>query len=739
MKSFLCAFLNNYFLLLLLSGFVSGSLFAQNALLKQVRAARTTSVSANYALFTTTTLHSTTDTSFVKGASVARMTLNPSELNRLEQEQKNFVQISIPITANQSLELELIPYIVFAPSFTVIDVSGQQVALAKGKYYHGIIKGDDQSMASISIIDGEIGGLVSWKKGNFNLVKENKSSLYTFYNERDLNKKPDFNCFTDDSQIKAMGQDLFSQESTTPNIACGSVGVYIEADNQTYINQGSSIPATTNYVLSIFSKVASLYANEGISIVISQLKVWNTSDPYVNSNNAGEVLSAFINNVNSNFDGHLAHLFSMRFLGGGVANIDVLCNKSVAHAVTGNLEYNIPDLPNYSWSITIVAHELGHNFGSPHTHNCSWPGGAIDNCVGVEGNCSPGPAPVNGGTIMSYCYQTSYGTNLSNGFGTLPGNLIRRRTMKCLGSSASPTHLHSTEVFGTQAMLTWTHPIGMYSVDYRVASSENWISLGTTDAKHISLTSLTPNTAYEWRVKSDCSEYVSATFTTNDKPVLPAYCMTTYVFGCENGFHMTDVIIDSLALSTTSGCAVGPNEIFTYPILTVLKGKSYSFTVHLESYRNRFAHIILWIDFNQDRQFQLEEKVNSSVYTNTDRPLTGTFSIPLGVVSGETRMRFMLYNSSVEANACDSFSYGETEDYIITVATPCDLPISLTSPTDDYSDGTVVKQTNATIMAANKIYPMANVTYKAGASVTLTSGFQVATGASFNAQVGGCN
>lgn len=97
------------------------------------------------------------------------------------------------------------------------------------------------------------------------------------------------------------------------------------------------------------------------------------------------------------------------------------------------MSYN--NFPNYSWTTTVVTHELGHNIGSKHTHWCGWPGGAIDNCEDTEGDCAPGPPPTNGGTIMSYCHLKSYGINFSKGFGPLPGNLIREKVSQagCLG------------------------------------------------------------------------------------------------------------------------------------------------------------------------------------------------------------------------------------------------------------------------------------------------------------------
>ena len=71
-----------------------------------------------------------------------------------------------------------------------------------------------------------------------------------------------------------MGQNLIKQQASLPNVACGSVEIYIEADYALYQAQGSSIPNTVSYVNSLFSNVATLYNNEGLSVVISEIKVW---------------------------------------------------------------------------------------------------------------------------------------------------------------------------------------------------------------------------------------------------------------------------------------------------------------------------------------------------------------------------------------------------------------------------------------------------------------------------------
>lgn len=108
-----------------------------------------------------------------------------------------------------------------------------------------------------------------------------------------------------------------------------------------------------------------------------------------------------------------AHLFlSGALLGGGVAEIDSLCDPDRSFAVASHINGWLTDPPTQgplTWDFYVAAHELGHLLGTVHTHQycppldlCA-PPWAFGSCQ-FQWNCSPG-------TIMSYCHQCFGGMN----------------------------------------------------------------------------------------------------------------------------------------------------------------------------------------------------------------------------------------------------------------------------------------------------------------------------------------
>ncbi len=133
----------------------------------------------------------------------------------------------------------------------------------------------------------------------------------------------------------------------------------------------------------------------------------------------------------------LAHFLSGDSLGGGVAYVNVLCNQNFGFGVSANLNGNInwptwTGAPgNFTWDFVVVTHELGHNFGSQHTHDYCPP---LDRCYA---SCS-GSTVCSRGTIMSYCHVSCGGlANIDLYFHPVNADIMRERVnASCLDDAA---------------------------------------------------------------------------------------------------------------------------------------------------------------------------------------------------------------------------------------------------------------------------------------------------------------
>jgi hypothetical protein len=372
---------------------------------------------------------------YVKKATV--FSLNKKLTRQLLANKQTSVELSFEFE-NSTIILELEENNVFSKGFFAKDGAGNTIDYDKKNslHYKGKIKGDNSSVVALNIHEDEINGILSNRSGNINIgAIENGSGDMIIFRETDLVTTPPFSCEAltapGDNPVPDFNIPSFFMELVNTE----AVDVYFEADYSCYTGKGSNLTNTINWVTDLASNVSILYENDSVNLKMSAVKVWTVNDPYESTVNTSEALNAFSLAMTGGFPGDLAHLLSRRGLGGGRAYLDILCNSpQFRTGVSGNLNNGITPLPAYSWNSMVITHELGHNIVSPHTQSCSWPGGAIDNCYAVEGTCPPGPAPVNGGTIMSYCHLTGYGINLSNGFGPLPGAAVRNavRNSSCI-------------------------------------------------------------------------------------------------------------------------------------------------------------------------------------------------------------------------------------------------------------------------------------------------------------------
>lgn len=361
--------------------------------------------------------------------------LNKDELSFINENSPSTMVVNIPApNGNGTWLLQLYKTEVLTGDFKIRTSGGLEFPAPKANYYQGILNNDPHSMVALSVFENEVIGMMSNHSGNYDLGKLDLkgTNSYVLYRSNELGEKIPFHCNTDEAEVPVETAAAVTND-------CRSIRVYIECDYDLYTKRSSNITNVNSFVTGIYNQVSAIYTNESIQTQVSEIFVWTSTDPFISQTTSGTVLNAF-RTTRTTFNGNIAHLLSTRSSNlGGVAYLDVICGTSYKHAFS-NIYNSYSTFPTYSWTVNVFAHEMGHNLGSNHTQWCGWTGGALDNCYTTEGGCAAGPAPTNGGTIMSYCHLIGgVGVNLSNGFGTQPGNKIRTRYAAATCINSGPT------------------------------------------------------------------------------------------------------------------------------------------------------------------------------------------------------------------------------------------------------------------------------------------------------------
>jgi Metallo-peptidase family M12 len=194
--------------------------------------------------------------------------------------------------------------------------------------------------------------------------------------------------------------------------------IAIETDHELF-QMFDDVDKATTYLTSLLAGVSELYFRQlGVSLSVASLSLyttendpWNAPNPH--SGETADVLCEFSsfwqrNRPVKNFPRNGAMFFTGKgsFEIGGQAWVSSLCSYTSRPSSCPYGGYGIVVLSKrISGDMIVTAHELGHVFGSHHTH-CYHP--PIDECFSGESGCYNGEesTPGDGGSVMSYCAPT---------------------------------------------------------------------------------------------------------------------------------------------------------------------------------------------------------------------------------------------------------------------------------------------------------------------------------------------
>ncbi|WP_338793837.1 GEVED domain-containing protein [Bernardetia sp. Wsw4-3y2] len=232
-------------------------------------------------------------------------------------------------------------------------------------------------------------------------------------------------------------------------------------------------------------------------------------------------------------------------------------------------------------------------------------------------------------------------------------------------SCGVPAGLSSSSVTSSSFTASWSSVSGATSYDVRVRTGGgSWNVLNSTSTS-LGLTGASASTQYEFQVRANCSvssAYSSSAFVTTSSAPVVSYCAS-------KGNSVSDEWIQRVqvgSINNNSG-ANGGYADFTNLSTTFAKGTAYTITITPAWASRTYSEAYdVWVDYNQDGDF---DDSGEKVYTrtrSTSSSVSGSFTIPSSAANGSTRMRVsMKYNGN--ATPCETFSYGEVEDYTVVI------------------------------------------------------------------------
>jgi len=358
--------------------------------------------------------------------------INDDELQNVFKEPPRTLRTSIWIDGQQQ-KLFLKRRDILSKKYNLKDSKNQLIEKSNPVFYFGYLEENTDSKLTLVIQKDDLFMSIQNGSESSQLIKSDKGH-FSFQNQSPITKKKFGTCSSETDEIEKSHKN----NNRNNNFSSEEEGIliYFEADYDLFKLMSQSINLTEFYIHTLFAQIIQIFSAENVDIRIAEIKVWDTPDPYDKTNSL-TALNSFQNRIEDNFNGHLAHLLSGNSANhGGRAEIDKLCDKSEAHAYS-NIWGNYHGISDFSWDPFVIAHEIGHNLGSRHTHDCVWgpfKNQVLDDCT--QTNCSlvSNTNANNKGTIMSYCHLDTRGVSFSEGFGSEPGQVIRDSYNSCIAS-----------------------------------------------------------------------------------------------------------------------------------------------------------------------------------------------------------------------------------------------------------------------------------------------------------------
>lgn len=326
---------------------------------------------------------------------------------------------------------------VYAPGAEIDVVDGsasRRAPLSRLAFFFGEVAGDEATRVLLSVDPDTM------KLNSFARTSEGWTELRPFGDSRTDDyllakatgfvdpsmEPPGFTCEPEPSHPADETPVLFhSAPAPAGGTPLRQLTLAVDTDNELMnLKFANDTASAANYIASLIALMTVVYERD-LDVRLLQgttlLRVSTTTDPYVQggTGNADSAkLSEFRDYWVANYAG-VSRAAAMLLSGkqasptsaSGIGYVNALCSANRGYTFSQVFKYTGSTA---SSDAHLVAHEVGHNFGSSHTH-CYLEPTPIDTCYAGESGCysgptsCPAPQTINGvanvrGTLMSYCH-----------------------------------------------------------------------------------------------------------------------------------------------------------------------------------------------------------------------------------------------------------------------------------------------------------------------------------------------
>ncbi len=330
--------------------------------------------------------------------------VNPGTFSKLVDGTR-LVKMALPISESETVSLELKRFEVLTPDakFYIGTASGkQEVSAPEVIFYRGKVSGSNNSHAYLSFTSNDnVMGYVTLDGQTHYIAQipdQDMAAVTSNAGEAELPPLAEF------CNVEDVGGTFFKSYAGDSGPAASPAGMRVavmalDAD-QAFFNIFGDLTAAQTYLLQLLGAVSDIYQRDiNMKLMASFVRVWSTGGEPFNQNS----LFSFRTYWNDNEDTtgiDLIHLISGRrdLNFGGTAYLSAYCTE-FRYGISGFINGTFPTpigIPNNgNWDVTVFTHELGHNFGSWHTHDSIQYIPLIDSCAYNFASRS---------TILSYCH-----------------------------------------------------------------------------------------------------------------------------------------------------------------------------------------------------------------------------------------------------------------------------------------------------------------------------------------------